>query len=149
VNNHDLTFLLPLIFCIDERGTDGFQRCPLEPLMFTFALICRHMRENAGAWRHAGFIPKVKDFGTSLEGLQMCHDCLSAILADWRSFRQTPQLLSSIFWWHEERSQDNFGSHLCDGGPKKPGHPLWPQNVQLWRNRPHPQLMHVLFHACF
>jgi hypothetical protein len=50
--------------------------------MFTFALICRHVRQKASAWRHAGVIPKVKNFDTSLEGLETCHDCLSVILAD-------------------------------------------------------------------
>jgi hypothetical protein len=58
--------------------------------MFTFALIHRHMREKAGAWRHAGFVPKAKDFNTSLEGLQMCHDCLSAILADLEELQVHP-----------------------------------------------------------
>ena len=35
----DLDFLLPLIFYIDETGTDAFQRYPLEPLMFTVGII--------------------------------------------------------------------------------------------------------------
>ncbi len=46
IKDHDLQFLLPLIFYIDETGTDAFQRYPLEPLMFTFAVIRRHMREK-------------------------------------------------------------------------------------------------------
>jgi hypothetical protein len=93
VNDHDLEFLLPLIFYIDETGTDAFQRYPLEPLMFTFALIRRHMREKSGAWRHAGFVPKVSDFDTSLEGLQMYHDCLSAILADLEELQADPPIV--------------------------------------------------------
>ena len=93
VKDHDLEFLLPLIFYIDETGTDAFQRYPLEPLMFTFALIRRHMREKSGAWRHAGFIPKVSDFDTSLEGLQMYHDCLSAILTDLEELQANPPIV--------------------------------------------------------
>jgi hypothetical protein len=95
-NDHDLKFLLPLMFHINQTGTDAFQRHPLEPLMFTFALICKHMREKAGAWRHAGFVPKAKDFDTSLEGRQMCHVCLTAILADLEELQMHPPLSSSI-----------------------------------------------------
>jgi hypothetical protein len=40
------------------------------------------MREKSGAWRHARLVPKAKDFNTSLEGLQMHHDCLLAILEE-------------------------------------------------------------------
>jgi hypothetical protein len=104
VKDHDLGFLLPLIFCIDKTGTDAFQRHPLEPLMFTLALICRHMREKAGAWRHAGFVPKVSDYDTSVEGLQMCHDCLSAILADLKELQENPPHRRAQSWRHEEKS---------------------------------------------
>ncbi len=92
VKDHDLEFLLPLILYIDETGTDAFQRYPLEPLMFTFALIRRHMREKSSSWRHAGFVPKVKDFDTSLEGLQMHHDCFSALLADLEELQENPPI---------------------------------------------------------
>ena len=73
---------MPLIFYIDETGTDAFQRYPLEPLMFTFAVIRRHMRETSSAWRHAGFVPKISDCDSSLEALQIYHDCIEALLAD-------------------------------------------------------------------
>jgi hypothetical protein len=84
---------MPLIFYIDETGTDAFQRYPLEPLMFTFALIRRHAREKSSAWRHAGFVPKVSDYDNSLEGLQMYHDCLSAILADLVELQANPPVV--------------------------------------------------------
>jgi hypothetical protein len=61
--------------------------------MFTFALIGRHVREKSSAWRHAGFVPKIKDFNTSLEGLQMYHDCLSAILADLEELQDNPPIV--------------------------------------------------------
>jgi hypothetical protein len=93
VKDPDLEFLLPLIFYIDETGTDAFQRYPLEPLMFTFALIRRHMREKSCAWRHAGFVPKVSGFDTSLEGLQMYHDCLSVLLADLEELQANPPIV--------------------------------------------------------
>jgi hypothetical protein len=80
VTDHDLEFLLPLIFCIDETGTDAFQRHQLELLMFTFALICRHMREKLSAWRHAGFIPKVKEFDTSLEEVTLSDNFLGLLV---------------------------------------------------------------------
>jgi hypothetical protein len=90
VKDHDQEFLLPLIFYIDETGTDAFQRYPLEPLMFTFAVIRRHMREKSGSWRHAGFVPKVSNYDSSLEGLQMYHKCLSAILVDLEDLQANP-----------------------------------------------------------
>jgi hypothetical protein len=90
VTDGDLEFLLPLIFYIDETGTDAFQRYPLEPLMFTFAIIRRHMREKSSSWRHAGFVPKVSDYDTSVEGLQMYHDFLAAILSDVKELQANP-----------------------------------------------------------
>jgi hypothetical protein len=87
-------FLLPLIFYIDETGTDANQRYPLEPLMFTFAVIRRHMREKASSWRHAGFVPKISRYaGTPYDGLQTYHDCLSAILVDLERLQQNPPVV--------------------------------------------------------
>jgi hypothetical protein len=91
--NHDFEVLMPLIFYIDETGTDAFQRYPLEPLMFTFAIIRRHMREKSSSWRHAGFVPKVGDFDNSLEALQIYHDCLSALLADLVDLQSSPPIV--------------------------------------------------------
>jgi hypothetical protein len=93
VSDHDLEFLLPLIFYIDETGTDAFQRYPLEPLMFTFAIIRRHMREKSSSWRHAGFVPKVTDYDTSEEGLQKYHDFLAEILADVKVLQADPPIV--------------------------------------------------------
>jgi hypothetical protein len=93
IKDHDLEFLLPLIFYIDETGTDAFQRYPLEPLMFTFALIHRHIREKTSAWRLARFVPKVSNYDSSLEGLQMYHDCLSKILVDLEELQATPPVV--------------------------------------------------------
>jgi hypothetical protein len=60
IKDPEKQFLLPLIFYIDETGTDVFQRCPLEPLMFTLGILPNFLREKSSAWRrHAGFIPKV------------------------------------------------------------------------------------------
>ena len=132
ITDHDLEFLLPLIFYIDETGTDAFQRYPLEPLMFTFALIRRHMREKSGAWRHAGFVPKVSNYDSSLEGLQMYHDCLSAILVDLEELQANPPtvllnlggvrkrvklILEVAFVMGDQKSQDNLcGRKLSNSG---------------------------------
>ena len=90
VKDKELDFLLPLILYIDETGTDAFQRYPLEPLMFTFALLRRHAREKSSAWRHMGFVPKVSDYDTSAEGLQQYHECIEAILADLEYLQANP-----------------------------------------------------------
>ena len=132
VKDHDLEFLLPLMLHTDETGTDAFQRHPLEPLMFTLALIRRHMREKAGAWRHAGFVPKVSEHDTSLEGLQMHHDCLSAILADLQELQENPPvvelnlggmkkkvkiILQIAFVMGDQKSQDTLcGRKKSNGG---------------------------------
>ena len=42
-------FLLPLIFYIDETGTDVFQRYPLEPLMFTFGILRNSIQERSSS----------------------------------------------------------------------------------------------------
>jgi hypothetical protein len=39
--------LLPLIFYIDETGTDVFQQYPLEPLMFTLGILRNFIRERS------------------------------------------------------------------------------------------------------
>ncbi len=132
MKDHDLQFLLPLIFYIDETGTDAFQRYPLEPLMFTFAVIRRHMREKSGAWRHAGFVPKVSNYDSSLEGLQMYHECLSAILVDLEELQANPPIvelnlggmkkrvrliLEVAFVMGDQKSQDNLcGRKLSNSG---------------------------------
>jgi hypothetical protein len=53
--------VLPLMFYIDETGPDVFQRCPLEPLMFTLGILHSFLWGESSAWRHAGFIPNVED----------------------------------------------------------------------------------------
>ena len=86
-------FLLPLIFYVDETGTNAFRRYPLEPLMFTFAILRKHMREKSSSWRHAGFVPKVGDYDTSVEGLQMYHDILAEILAELPDLQANPPIV--------------------------------------------------------
>jgi hypothetical protein len=75
-------FLLPLIFYIDETGTDVFQRYPLEPLMFTLGILRNFIRERSSSWRHAGFIPKVAKAKTSSESL-----CFQAVLPSFDPIR--------------------------------------------------------------
>jgi hypothetical protein len=66
--------LLPLLFYIDETGTDVFQRYPLEPLMFTLGILRNFIPERSSSWRHAGFIPKVAKAKTLGESLQLYFD---------------------------------------------------------------------------
>jgi len=88
-------FLLPLIFYVDKTGTDVFQRYPLEPLMFTTAILRRDIRRKADAWRHLGFIPPVKasDSKKALNNMQAYHDCLSVLLRDLIELQQHPPML--------------------------------------------------------
>ena len=94
VKNLEEEFLLPLVFYVDETGTDAFQRYPLEPFMFTFGNIRREVREKASSWRHAGFIPKVGTQKDPTVGLQMYHDCLAEILSDLVELQANPPLVT-------------------------------------------------------
>ena len=126
-------FLLPLIFYIDETGTDVFQRYPLEPLMFTFGILRNSIREKSSSWRHAGFIPKVAKAKTSLESLQLYHDCMAMILStlqpiqenpplEWLQFGDEPPVQKELiiqvcFMMGDQKSQDNLtGRKLNNSG---------------------------------
>ena len=99
----DEELFFPLILYADKTGTDVNQRYPLEPWMFSTLLFRRHVREQASAWRHLGFVPSLGDapddqaeeeqeeeleedeeepLGTSKSqvNLQLYHDFLNAIL---------------------------------------------------------------------
>ena len=126
-------FLLPLIFYIDETGTDVFQRYPLEPLMFTFGILRNSIRERSSSWRHAGFIPKVAKAKTSIESLQLYHDCMAMILSTLKPIQDNPPLewlqfgdeapvqkeliIQVCFMMGDQKSQDNLnGRKLNNSG---------------------------------
>ena len=55
-NNPD-EFLMPIVLYVDKTGTDIQQRHGLEPLVFTTAILSRHVRNTTRAWRMMGYIP--------------------------------------------------------------------------------------------
>ena len=57
-------FLLPIILYVDKTGTTDNQRYPLEPFIFTLAIIRRALRYHPRAWRPAGFIPDLESKST-------------------------------------------------------------------------------------
>ena len=117
-------FLLPLIFYIDETGTDVFQRYPLEPLMFTLGILRNFVRERSSSWRHAGFIPKVPRAKTSCESLQLYHDCMAMVLSTLQTIQDHPPteslqfgddppvemelIIQVCFMMGDQKSQDNL-----------------------------------------
>jgi hypothetical protein len=126
-------FLLPLIFYIDETGTDVFQRYPLEPLMFTVGILRNFIRERSSSWRHAGFIPKVAKAKNSCESLQLYHDCMAMVLStlkplqdnppvEWLQFGDEPRVQKELiiqvcFLMGDQKSQDNIvGRKLNNSG---------------------------------
>ena len=126
-------FLLPLIFYIDETGTDVFQRYPLEPLMFTLGILRNFIRERSSSWRHAGFTPKVSKGKNSCESLQLYHDCMAMILStlkplqdnpplEWLHFGDEPPVQKELiiqvcFAMGDQKSQDNLvGRKLNNSG---------------------------------
>ena len=56
-----LDFLLPLIMYVDKTGIDVNQRYPLEPLIYTLAIIKRSLRNYPRSWRLAGYIPDLEN----------------------------------------------------------------------------------------
>ena len=56
----EVEFLLPIIMYVDKTGTCMNQRCPLEPLMMTTAIIRRSLRTDPSSWRALGFIPDLE-----------------------------------------------------------------------------------------
>ena len=56
----DVEFLLPLILYVDKTGTSINQRYPLEPFIFTSAIIKRRLRNQPTSWRPLGFIPDLE-----------------------------------------------------------------------------------------
>jgi hypothetical protein len=117
-------FLLPLIFYIDETGTDVFQQYPLEPLMFTLGVFRNFIRERSSSWRHAGFIPKISKAKTLCESLQLYHDCMAMVLStlqhlqgypslEWLQFGDEPPVKKELiiqvcFLMGDQKSQDNI-----------------------------------------
>ena len=63
--DEEFEFLLPLILYCDKTGTSDNQRYPLEPVVFTTALIRRHLRYYSRSWRVAGFIPDLESKSSS------------------------------------------------------------------------------------
>ena len=53
-------FLLPIVIYCDKTGTSINQRYPLEPFLFTTAIIKRELRNNPRSWRPAGFVPDLE-----------------------------------------------------------------------------------------
>lgn len=56
----ELEFFMPIVLYVDKTGTTQNQRYPLEPFLFTTAIIRREIRNNPRCWRPAGFIPDLE-----------------------------------------------------------------------------------------
>ena len=55
-----LDFALPMVVYLDKTGTSGNQRHPLEPVLFTTAIIKRKIRNQTRSWRPLGYIPDLE-----------------------------------------------------------------------------------------
>lgn len=56
----EVEFVLPLVMYVDKTGTSINQRYPLEPFIFTTAIIKRKHRIKPKSWRPLGFIPDLE-----------------------------------------------------------------------------------------
>jgi hypothetical protein len=82
----DQDYFLAMQMYGDKTGTDVKQRYPLEPWMFTLAVLRLSERQDLKNWQHLGFIP-LQDFAPSKnlplspeEKLQQYHDYMSVLL---------------------------------------------------------------------
>lgn len=55
-----MDFFLPVIMYLDKTGTSMNQRYPLEPILFTTAIIKRRLRNRPRSWRPLGYIPDLE-----------------------------------------------------------------------------------------
>ena len=88
----NMEFLFPIVVYLDKTGTALNQRYPLEPVLFTTAIIRRALRNCPRAWRPVGFIPDLetkskaeKDYlRTKVPGnaSHNYHRCLQVILTE-------------------------------------------------------------------
>ena len=126
-------FILPVILYCDKTGTDVNQRFPLEPWMFTFAVLRFIAREKSSSWRHLGFIPHLTGYDSAQAGVQLYHRCLSVLLKELKHLQEHPPLLDIKLGDRTERrrvlfpiayiigdnkSQDNLcGRRMISKGP--------------------------------
>ena len=55
-----LEFVLPIVMYVDKTGTSMNQRYPLEPFIFTTAIIKKSVRNKPTSWRPLGFVPDLE-----------------------------------------------------------------------------------------
>ena len=93
IDDPNKQFLVPLIFYTDKTGTDMYQRFPLEPLMFSTAILSNKARESAEAWRHLSFIPTDIKCTNPEESLQQYHNFLSKVLEQLKYLQLNPPIM--------------------------------------------------------
>ena len=93
-----LDFKLDVILYTDKTGTSMNQRYPLEPILFTFAVIRRKLRNMPRCWRPAGYIPDLETKSSAEKRYinsrnrgataQSYHLCLEHILEGFRQVQE-------------------------------------------------------------
>ena len=63
-------FFLPIVIYLDKTGIDNNQRYALEPVLFTFAFIRRHIRRTNRANRILGFVPDLELKSSAVKEVQ-------------------------------------------------------------------------------
>ena len=65
----ELDIIIPIIIALDKTTVSGNKRYGLEPIVFTLALIARHMRNNPKSWRHLGLLPDIEENAKAMKKL--------------------------------------------------------------------------------
>ena len=93
IQDQNKEFLFPIIFYTDKTGTDAYQRFPLEPLMFSTALISNEGRQDSSAWRHLSFIPTNIKSNNPKTSMKKYHQCLKVALQEFHNLQQNPPII--------------------------------------------------------
>ena len=91
----ELDIVIPIIGFQDETHHDSKGRCTTDPFSFTLGCFKRHVRNDAQAWRHLGFVPKSRkrkppNFpNNQLSELKVrdFHQSLDRILSSYKDFQ--------------------------------------------------------------
>ena len=108
----EVEFILPIMMYVDKTGTSMNQRYPLEPFIFTTAIIRRKLRNKPSSWRPLGFIPDLET-KSSAERAYMNRKNVGA------SSQAYHQALGYLLEGMEEVQNKGILTYLCFGDTQK------------------------------
>ncbi len=108
----EVEFILPIMMYVDKTGTSMNQRYPLEPFIFTTAIIRRKLRNKPTSWRPLGFIPDLET-KSSAERAWFNRENRGSTAQAYH------QALAYLLEGMEKVQEEGIVTWLCLGGHKK------------------------------